>query len=170
MLTGKMQAALNEQVNKEMYSAYLYLAMAAACAENGLPGCAHWMQAQAQEEMTHAMKLYEYVLQKGGSAELSAIDKPDFVFTKPAELFERVLEHEQLVTSLINNLMDVAIEEKDHATRIFLQWFVTEQVEEEANAQEIIGQFRLAGEQLGNLMMIDSKLGARPQLFTMPVV
>jgi len=162
MLTETMQQALNEQVNKELYSSYLYLSMSACAASAGLPGAAHWFMMQVQEENLHAMKLYHYILQKGGQVELAAIEQPPGAFDIPRGIFEETLRHEQKVTASLNALMDTAMAEHDHATQIFLQWFITEQVEEEASVQEIIDQCRLAGEHQGNLMMIDQKLAQRP--------
>jgi ferritin len=162
MLTDSMQKALNEQINKELYSSYLYLSMSACADSMGLPGVAHWLMMQVQEESLHAMKLYDYVQQKGGRVQLDAIDAPPREFGTPQQIFEETLKHEQKVTASINELMDTAIDERDHATQIFLQWFVTEQVEEEAGVQEIIDQCRLAGEHQGNLMMIDQRLAQRP--------
>lgn len=169
MIKPAINSAINTQINKELYSAYLYLAMSATAADNGLSGTAAWLETQAQEEMTHVMKFKTFIQQKGGRLVYEAIDAPEFEFTTLAELFAKVLEHEQYVTGLINNLMDIAIDERDHATQIFLHWFVSEQVEEEAGVQEIIDQIKLAGSQAGNLMLIDQKLGARAPIFTMPV-
>lgn len=161
MLTQRMEQALNDQVNAEMYSAYLYLAMAAYFEEQGLGGFAHWMHIQAQEELGHAMKFYAYVNERGGRNRLQAIAAPPSAWDSPRAVFDAVLAHEQKVTGLITNLVDLAIAEKDHATNIFLQWFVTEQVEEEASVNAVLQKLKLLGEQSGALFMIDRELAAR---------
>ena len=161
MISDKMNAALNDQVNKEMYSAFLYMAMSSQCDDMGLKGFAKWFMVQYHEEMFHAMKLYEYIHSQGGKVTLLAIDQPPADFGSTLDMFTKTLAHEQMVTQSINNLMDLAIEEKDHATRIFLQWYVTEQVEEEENDNEIIDQLRLNDGNPQGLMMIDRELGQR---------
>ncbi len=161
MINKKVEEALNAQINAEMYSAYLYLSMAAYFESVDLGGCANWMKAQAQEEMIHAMKIYDYVSECGGRVTLKAIDAPPTVWDSPLAVFEQAYSHEQYVTSLINKLMNLAIAEKDHATQIFLQWFVTEQVEEEASANAVVQRLRLAGESSGGLFMVDRELGQR---------
>ncbi len=161
MISDKMNAALNEQVNKEMYSAFLYMAMSSQCDDMGLKGFAKWFMAQYHEEMFHAMKLYEYIHSQSGKVTLQSIDQPPAEFGSTLDMFTKTLAHEQMVTQSINNLMDLAIEEKDHATRIFLQWYVTEQVEEEENDNEIIDQLRLNDGNPQGLMMIDRELGQR---------
>ena len=130
MLSRTTQDAINEQIKNEMYSAYLYLSMSAYCESINLPGFAHWMQMQAQEEMVHAMKFYGYVHTRGGRVVLLAIDQPPAEFQSPLDIFEKALEHEQKVTAMIDNLYDLAIQEKDYASQVLLQWFVTEQVED----------------------------------------
>ncbi|MGD8241304.1 MAG: ferritin [Desulfobacterales bacterium] len=161
MISDKMNTALNEQINKEIYSAFLYMAMSSQCSGMGLKGFAKWFMAQYHEEMFHAMKFYEYIHSQGGKITLLAIDQPPAEFGSPLDMFTKTLAHEQMVTQSINNLMDLAIEEKDHATRIFLQWYVTEQVEEEENDNEIIDQLRLNDGNPQGLMMIDRELGQR---------
>ena len=168
MISGNMQAALNEQVNKEFYSAYMYLAMSAYCNTLGLPGFAHWMRMQYEEEIMHVTKMYDYILDQGGEVHLLAIEQPDKQYGSPLEVFEKTLEHEQFVTSLIHNLMDLAVEERDYATQTFLQWYVTEQVEEEANVNDIVSPLRMVGEDKGGLMMIDQQLGSRPAPTPLP--
>ena len=167
MISDKMNAALNEQVNKEMYSAFLYMAMSSHSNNIGLKGIASWFMVQYHEEMFHAMKIYEYIHSQGGKISLLAIDQPPGDFDSPLDMFTKTLAHEQKVTQSINNLMDLAIEERDHATRIFLQWYVTEQVEEEENDNEIIDQLRLIDGNPQGLMMIDRELGQRAN--TVPV-
>lgn len=162
----KMLAAFNKQINAEMYSAYLYLSMEAYFQSINLPGFATWMRAQTQEEMMHAMKIYDFVFERGGKVSLEAIDKPESSWDSPLAVFKEVLKHEQYVTSLINDLVDLAIKEKDHASNIFLQWFVTEQVEEEASADAIIQRLKLTKDSGSGLFMIDAQLGQR--VFTMP--
>ncbi len=160
MLSKKMAAALNEQINKEMYSAYLYMSMSAFSTFKGLSGFANWFMIQYQEEMTHAMKIYQYILDQGEQVELMQIEQPPAEFGTPVEMFRQTLEHEQFITRSINELVDLAIEEKDHATNIFLQWYVTEQIEEEANDNEIISRLELVGDGNG-LFMLDNELASR---------
>ncbi len=161
MLSKKMEKALNEQINKEMYSAYLYMSMSAHSTNIGLSGFANWFMVQYHEEMEHAMKIYDYVHEQGGKVKLMAIDEPLSAFKGPMDMFQKTLKHEQFITKSINDLMDLAIKEKDHATQIFLQWFVTEQIEEEGNDNEIIDKLKLAGDKGNGLFMIDKELEAR---------
>ena len=161
MLSDKMVDALNGQINKEMYSAYLYMSMSAYTEFIGLKGFANWFYIQYQEEMEHAMRIYSYVLEQGSQVKLMAIKEPPTEFGSPLEMFEQTLEHEKYVTQSINDLVELAIEQKDHATQIFLQWFVTEQVEEEGNDNEIIDKLKLAGKEGGGLFMIDKELSQR---------
>ena len=166
MLSKKMEKALNNQINAELYSAYLYLAMAADFESKNLKGCATWMRVQNQEETVHAMKLYDYVAEKGGRVTLRAIEEPPAKWKTPLEAFEAAYAHEQKVTALINGLVDTAIQERDHATNIMLQWFVTEQVEEEASADDIVQKLKLMAGAPGGLFMLDRELGQR--VFTPP--
>ena len=166
MLSKKMEAALNEQLNKEIYSAYLYMSMSAYSTHIGLKGFANWFMVQYQEEMMHAMKFYDYINDQGSQVKLMAIDAPPTEFTSPLDMFEKTLKHEQFVTKRINDLVDLAINEKDHATNIFLQWFVTEQIEEEANDNDIITKLKLVGKKGEALLMLDRELAAR--VFTPP--
>ncbi len=166
MLNEKMQKALNEQLNAEMYSSYLYLSMAAYFQSINLSGFATWMRVQMQEEMVHAMKFYDFINERGGRVNLKPIQGPPAEWKSPLAAFEAALEHEQKVTGLINGLMDLAIEGRDHATQIFLQWFVTEQVEEEDSATEVIQKIKLMGDAQGGMFMIDRELGQRT--FTPP--
>ncbi len=161
MITKKMEEALNGQINKEIYSAYLYLAMSAYCNKLGLPGAEHWFRMQHDEEVLHMTKMFDYVMQHGGEAHLLQIDEPPREFGTIIEVFEESLKHEQFVTKSINELLDVAVEEKDHATQAFLQWFITEQVEEESNVTDIVTRLKLAGNNGGALMMMDDKLAQR---------
>jgi ferritin len=161
MLSQKMQDAINEQINKELYSAYMYLSMAAYCEDANLPGSARWMSAQANEEVEHAMKFFGYVNERGGRVVLKAIDQPSIEFQGLLDVFERTLEHEQYVTSLIHDLYALALEEKDYASQTFLQWFIDEQVEEEASATEIVETLKMIGDKGHALVMLDRQLGSR---------
>jgi len=156
-----MAEALNAQINAELYSSYLYLSMAAYAENEGLPGTANWLFVQVQEEMTHAQRFYGYMNRVGARVVLDAIEKPPAEFEGIVAIFEQVLAHERKVTALINGLVDIAIEEKDHATESFLKWFVDEQVEEEETANTLLAQLKLAGGQGPALFMIDRELGAR---------
>ena len=167
MISKKLVDAFNEQINKELYSEYFYLAMAAWLDAENLPGCANFFKIQVQEERFHAMKMYDFVNERGGKVVLKAIGKPETEFASALEIFEKAYEHEQLVTSLINSLMDVAIEEKDHAAKSFLNWFIDEQVEEEASMDAIVGKLKMVGGNGHGLLMIDNELGAR--VFNPPV-
>ncbi len=161
MLTDKMKEALNKQINGEIYSAYLYLSMSAYSEYSGLKGVANWFMVQYKEEMEHAMKIYSYINNQGGQVKLMAVDQPPTEFESPLDMFEKTLNHEKSVTKRINDLVNLAIEEKDHATQIFLQWFVTEQVEEEANDSDIISKLKLAGTEGNALLIIDKELATR---------
>lgn len=166
MLTDKMEKALNAQVNWELYSSYFYLSMSAYFESVSLSGCANWMRAQAQEELFHAIKIYDYINERGGRAIMAAIDQPPSEWDSPLAVFEEVLTHEQKVTGLINDLVNLALDERDHATNIFLQWFVSEQVEEEASAGAVVDKFKLIGDDKSGLFAIDQELGTR--VFTPP--
>ena len=166
MISKKMEAALNEQLNKEMYSAYLYMSMSTHSTHIGLKGFANWFMVQYQEEMMHAMRFYNYINDQGGRVMLVAIDAPPTEFESPLDMFEKTLKHEQFVTKRINDLVDLAIKEKDHATNIFLQWFITEQIEEEANDNDVIAKLKLVGKKGDALLMLDKELAAR--VFTPP--
>ncbi|MBD3317099.1 MAG: ferritin [Chitinivibrionales bacterium] len=161
MLSQKMADALNAQVNREMYSAYLYMAMSSHSAEKGLKGFANWFMVQYHEEMLHAMKIFEYIQRQGSIAVVGQIDRPPAEWSSPLDMFERTLEHEKKVTAWINDLMELAIAEKDHATRIFLQWYVTEQVEEEENDNDLIAQLKMIGDDKQGLMLLDRELAQR---------
>ena len=166
MIDKKMQKAINEQINAEMYSAYLYLSMSAWFEGKNFKGMANWMRVQAQEEMVHAMKFFDFVNERGGTVTLKAIDAPETKWDSPVAVFEAGYAHEQKVTALINNLVDVAREVKDHASEIFLQWYVTEQIEEEASASEIVWKLKMVGDKGHGVFMLDRELGAR--VFTPP--
>jgi ferritin len=161
MLPDRMEKALNGQVNAELYSSYLYLSMNAYFKSVNLDGFANWMYAQAQEELMHAMKLYDFINQRGGRSLLAAIEAPPDQWDSPLAVFEDTLKHEQKVTGLINGLVDIAMEERDHATQIFLQWFVTEQIEEEESVGNVLEQLKLLGDVKQGLFMMDRELAAR---------
>lgn len=161
MLDDKMQEALNFQLNRELYSAYLYLAMGAYFEDQDFPGFGNWMRVQAQEELAHAMKFYDYIVQRGGRVLLADIEAPDAHWKSPQAAFEQVYEHEQMVTGLINSLVDLALEISDHATNNFLQWYVAEQVEEEESASGVLQKIKMAGESGSGLYMLDGELALR---------
>lgn len=166
MLKKKMLKALNDQINAEMFSSYLYLSMESYFQSISLTGFAAWMRAQVQEEMMHAMKFYDFVNERGGKVTLEAIAKPDSTWASPLAAFEAIQKHEEHVTSLINDLVDLAIGEKDHASNNFLQWFVAEQVEEEASVGEVVEKLKLIQDNPSGLFMMDAELGKR--VFVMP--
>jgi len=161
MLSEKMQDAINGQLNAELYSSYLYLSMNAYFKSINLDGFANWMHYQAQEELTHAMKFYDFINQRGGRVNLLQIEAPPAQWNSPQAVFEATLEHEQKVTGLINELVELALSEHDHASNIFLQWFVSEQVEEEESVTGVLEQLKLMGEAKGGLFMIDRELAKR---------
>ena len=161
MLKAKVLASLNNQINAEHYSAFLYLSMSAYFQEKGLPGFANWMYIQYQEELTHGNKFFKYVIERGSRVELKAIEQVDTKFESIIDVWEKTLEHEQKVTSLINGIMDVAIAESDHATISFLKWFVDEQVEEEANVTDILDTLKLINGQGNGLFLLDREMRQR---------
>jgi ferritin len=161
MLSKVMQEAINDQIKKEFYSAYLYLSMAAYFEAKNLPGFARWLRVQFGEEQTHALKFYEYVLERGGHVALQAISQPPSEWKSNLAAFEQVLEHEQQVTASINKLYETALAEKDYASQIMLQWFINEQVEEEKNATEIVEQLKLIDAHGTAVLMLDHQLGKR---------
>lgn len=161
MLNPKMQEALNEQINAELFSSYLYLSMSAYFESQSMPGMANWMRVQAQEELTHAMKFYAYVNERDGRVKLGPVDGPRTEWSSPLEVFEEVLKHELKITGLINRLVKLAYEESDFATHSFLQWFVNEQVEEEAAARLVLDRLRLVGDNGAAMYMLDNELAQR---------
>jgi len=161
MIKQKMLEALNEQINAEQYSALLYLSMSAYLNDKGLSGFGNWMYVQYQEELSHANKFFNYVVERSGKVELKSIDQMPTDWDGIIEVFEATLIHEQHVTDLINNLMEVAIEVKDHATQSFLKWFVDEQVEEEANVTQILDTLKLINGQGNGIFMLDREMSAR---------
>ena len=166
MLKENVQEALSAQLNAEMYSSYLYLSMSSYFSSTDLAGFANWMRVQAKEELMHAMKFYDYINERGGWILLKPIEGPPTEWKSPQDAFEHTLRHEQKVTGLINDLVDLAIAEKDHATNNFLQWFVSEQVEEEASAGEVLQKVKRVGDNTSSLFMLDSELAQR--IFTPP--
>jgi ferritin len=161
MLKKSLLDALNQQINHEMYSGYFYMSMATYCESINLKGAASWLKNQSKEEWAHAMKLYDYVTDAGEKVALEAIAKPPSEFKSLLNIFETVLEHEKKVTAGINKLYELSLKENDYATQIYLQWFVTEQVEEEKNASEIIAQLKMVGDHPVSLLMMDRQLGSR---------
>jgi ferritin len=161
MMTSKMEKALNEQINEELYSTYLYLAMSAWFESQNLPGFASWMKVQAREENTHAMKLFEFIHERRGRVVLKAVKEPGKEWDAPLAAFEAALKHEQHITGRINELVNLAVAEKDHAAAGFLQWFVKEQVEEEASADRIVQMLKMAANAPGALLMLDHQMGER---------
>lgn len=166
MISKNMEKAINEQINAEMYSAYLYLSMESYFRSLDLSGFANWMRVQVQEELMHAMKMYDFVDARGGRIILKSIATPQSEWKSPLAVFEATYKHEQKVTALINDLVNLAIEEKDHAANTFLQWFVNEQVEEESSADKIIQQMKMMKDAPGGMFMLDRELGLR--VFTPP--
>jgi len=160
MLSDSMAQSLNNHLNTEHFSAQLYLSMSSAAGVMGFKGAANWFMVQYQEEMAHVMKFYNYLSSQGVLVKFVAADVPN-EYKSVQEMFEKTLAHEQLITKAVNRLMDQAVQESDHATRIFLQWFITEQVEEEENDREIIGKLKLIGDNGYGLLMLDNELSAR---------
>ncbi len=161
MLSEKMQAALSRQINEELESAYVYLAMASESERLGLPGFTNWFKLQYHEELGHADRFFNYVHERNGKVNLEAIAKPNISDETPLSLFEKTLEHEQHISKCIFNLKDLARAESDHATDVFLEWFVNEQVEEEASVQTVIDQLRLIDGSPNGLFLIDRELASR---------
>jgi ferritin len=160
MISEAMRKRMNEQINRELYSAYLYLSLSAHSERANLKGTAAWFMAKHAEEMSHALKMYRYLLDQDAQVELTTVTAPPASPDGVMAMFEGTLAHEREVTAAINDLVDQALSEKDHATNIFLQWFVTEQIEEEATVNDIIGRLKLFGDKGQGLLMIDNELGA----------
>lgn len=161
MLSKPMQDALNQQINAEISSAYLYLAMSAYCAASNRPGSAHWMRVQWQEELGHALKLFEHVNDRGGRAVLKAVPQPPTEFKSLLDVFQQVLGHEKEVSAMIHRLYETAVKENDYPAQVMLQWFITEQVEEEKTATEVVEQLKMIGDQGAAVIMLDRHLGMR---------
>ena len=161
MISEKLAEALSDQVNAEYASAYLYLAMSAAADKMGLKGAANWLLVQTKEEMAHGTHMFEYIMERGASPVFYAIEQPQSAFENAREIFEKVLEHEKIVTQRINSLATIALQESDHAGYQFMLWYVNEQVEEESNATQIIDKLRMIGDNIGLVLALDNELAAR---------
>lgn len=161
MINESMQKAINEQINKELYSAYLYLSMSAYFETRNLPGFAHWMKLQAEEELEHGMKFFEYLNERGGKVELKAIAAVPTEWKDNLEVFKQVQEHEAAVTASIYSLHELALKEKDYASQVMLQWFINEQVEEEKNAAYIVQRLEMMDAKSNGVLMLDHELGKR---------
>jgi ferritin len=161
MIDKKLEDALNNQVNAELYSAYIYLAMAAYFEGINLGGFSKWMRVQAQEEVGHAMKIFDFVFERDGQVELAAIEKPALEWKSPLDAFQAAYNHEQKVTGMIHDLVELARSNKDYATENFLGWFVEEQVEEESSALEIVNNLKLIKDSPNGMFMLDARLGQR---------
>ena len=166
MISKTMNEVINGQINAELYSAYLYLSMSTWFSEKSLSGFAGWMRAQAQEELFHSTKMLDYLLERGGNVELEAIAKPVPDWSTPLEVIEETAAHEAKVTGLINDLVDVALKERDHATNNFLQWFVAEQVEEESSVGDVVEKMKMIGDHSAGMFAMDMEMGKR--VFTPP--
>jgi ferritin len=161
MIGKAMQDAMNEQINKELFSSYLYLSMAAYLETKNLPGFAHWMRVQESEEREHAMKFYDFIIERGGQVVLKAIDAPKIEWNSTMEIVEEVATHEAKVSASINGLYELALQEKDYPAQIMLQWFITEQVEEEKNAAEIVASLKMIEAHETAVLQLDHRLGKR---------
>ena len=161
MIGKNMQDAMNEQINKELFSSYLYLSMAAYFEDKSLPGFANWMRVQADEEREHAMKFYDFILERGGKVQLKAIDAPKTEWSSTMEVVEEVAAHEAKVTASINDLYELALKEKDYPTQVMLQWFIAEQVEEEKNAAEIVASLKMIEARETAVLQLDHRLSKR---------
>ena len=161
MIKKTMQDAMNAQINREFFSAYLYLSMAAYFEDHNLPGFAKWMRLQEAEERAHAMKLYDFILERGGKVTLTAIDAPKTKWKSTMEVAEEVAAHEAKISASINALYELALKEKDYPAQIMLQWFITEQVEEEKNAAAIVANLKLIEDRGTAVLMLDKTLGKR---------
>jgi ferritin len=161
MISATVQNAINDQIKHEFYSSYLYLSMSAYFETLSLPGFARWMRVQSQEEHEHAMKFFDFINDRGGTVELQALDQPPGEFQSPLDVFEQALGHERKVTSLIHKLYELALKENDYATQTLLQWFITEQVEEEKNAGQIVEQLKMTGGEPSALLLLDRDLAGR---------
>ena len=170
MLDERMTAAINAQINYEYYSAFIYLSMSAQFAALGMPGGANWMNVQFQEELSHAMKFFTYLAERGAKAELQAIEAPAREWPDALAMFETALEHERKVTARINHLADLALELRDHASHNMLQWFIAEQVEEEGNAEEMIQKLKLTKDAPGGMFQLDNEMAVRVYVPPAPAV
>ena len=160
-MDANVEAAMNRHINRELFSSYLYLSMAAWCEAEGLRGFSHWMRLQSVEENVHVMKFFDFVLDRGGRVEFLELAAPQRERESPLDVFKAALEHEREVSGYINELMDAVIDARDHAANVFLQWFVQEQVEEEASVADIVSRLELVGEDGRGILLIDQELAAR---------
>jgi ferritin len=160
-MNDRIQTAFNNQINEELFSSYVYLAMAAHFERMNLDGFTNWMKQQAQEELGHAMRLFDHINRRGGRVVLRAIGEPPSEYGSPMEVFEKALSHEQHITGCINDLYKIALEENDYPAQMELQWFIDEQVEEEENVGRAVEQLRMAGDNQSALLMLDRELGQR---------
>jgi ferritin len=160
-MKGAVRDAIAEQIKHEFYSAYLYLAMAGSFEVATLPGFSHWMREQSDEEREHAMKFFDFLLDRGEHVQLQAIDQPPYAFRSPLDTFEQALEHEKEITSKIHKLYELSVQENDYPAQVLLSWFVEEQVEEEKTATEIVERLRMAGEEGAALLLLDKEMGER---------
>jgi ferritin len=161
MLPKKIETAMNKQINHELFSAYLYLSMSVYFQGLNLEGFAHWMRVQAQEELTHALKFFDHILERDGKPKLDAIKAPGATWKSPLEACQAVLKHEQFISQCINDLMDLSRAQKDHASGTLLQWFVDEQVEEEAHSSLLLERVKMVKDSPGPLLMLDRQLASR---------
>ena len=161
MLSKKIQAALDDQINNEFYAAYLYLSMSGYFQGRNLTGFAHWMRLQRQEEIMHGMKIFDFVYDRNGEVDLQTLKKPPSKFDSPLDVMEQALEHERAVTTKINDLYELSVEEKDYPVQALLQWFIIEQVEEEASALQIVERLRMIGDDSAALLILDREMGSR---------
>ena len=161
MLSQKLQDAINEQINSEFYSAHLYLSMAAYCDTLSLGGFSHWLKLQYSEELSHALKLFDFISDRGGRVVLQAIDQPPIEFESVTAIMQMALEHERKVTAMIDSLYELALDERDYSAHVLLEWFVDEQVEEEKSVAEIISHLGMVGDDGTGLLLLDARLAAR---------
>ncbi|OJV63266.1 MAG: ferritin [Clostridiales bacterium 38-18] len=161
MINARLEEVINKQINAELYSAYLYLSMSAYFESVNLPGFANWMKVQFEEEQFHGLKFFNYLISRGGRVKLDTIEVPKFEWKNAIEVFEETLEHEKHVTALLNNIAEVAEEEKDRATRNLMIWFIDEQVEEEGNAEKIINELKMIGGEGHGMLMLDREFATR---------
>ncbi|GAB4297909.1 MAG: ferritin [Ignavibacteriaceae bacterium] len=161
MIKEKVLSALNKQLNEEFYSSYVYLAMAAYFENTSLTGFAHWMKVQSREEYDHAIKIYDFIHRVNGKVHLKKIDSPKVEWKSPMDVVKEMYEHEKKVTESINEIVDLSVEEKDHATTIFMQWFVNEQIEEEDTALRLLDKLKMVGDNKNGLYILDRELAAR---------
>ncbi len=161
MITEKMQNAINDQIEKELYSEYLYLAMATYFAENNLDGFAHWFFKQAEEEHAHAMKYMHYIIERGGKVKVPAIAEPKIKGKKSIDFFKLALAHEKFISESTYKLMDIAIKENDHASKNIINWFIDEQVEEEASVEKVVAYLDMIGDNMGAIFMLNAELGKK---------